>query len=48
MASRGLIGIVNGNVGVLKSVMGDMTDATNRAEAFKILPVSWSIGGTLG
>jgi len=34
--------------GVMKSVMGELTDSSNRAEGFALLPVVWSAGGTLG
>lgn len=45
--SRCLTGLLNGNVGVLKSAMGDLTDATNRAEGFALMPVTWAIGCTV-
>lgn len=32
----------------MKSVMGELTDPSNRAEGFALLPVVWSAGGTLG
>jgi len=32
----------------MKSVMGELTDSSNRAEGFALLPVVWSAGGTLG
>lgn len=46
--SRCLCGLLNGNIGVMKSVMGELTDPSNRAEGFALLPVVWSAGGTLG
>ncbi|KAL0573238.1 hypothetical protein V5O48_008726 [Marasmius crinis-equi] len=46
--SRCLTGLLNGNVGVMKSTMGDLTDQSNRAEGFSLMPVVWSIGATLG
>ncbi|KAF7326008.1 SEC23 SEC24 family protein [Mycena kentingensis (nom. inval.)] len=46
--SRCLCGFVNGNVGVLKSALGDMTDRTNRAEALVSLPIVWAIGASVG
>ncbi|KAG6829997.1 hypothetical protein H0H92_002688 [Tricholoma furcatifolium] len=33
---------------VMKSVMGDLTDSTNRAEGFSLMPVVWATGATLG
>ncbi|KAF5383858.1 hypothetical protein D9615_003796 [Tricholomella constricta] len=41
-------GAFNGNIGVTKSVMAEITDPTNVAQAFSFLPVAWSIGSTLG
>ncbi|KAG5643880.1 hypothetical protein DXG03_009510 [Asterophora parasitica] len=46
--SRCAQGAFNGNIGVTKSVMAEITDATNAAQAFSFLPVAWSIGSTLG
>lgn len=46
--SRSLNGALNGNVGVLKSMVAEMTDSTNIAEAYAYMPLSWSSGGTLG
>jgi len=34
--------------GVMKSVMGELTDSTNRAEGFALMPVVWASGATLG
>lgn len=48
IASRCLTGLLNGNIGVMKSVMGDLTDSTNRAEAFGLLSLVWTIGCTAG
>jgi len=46
--SRCLCGLLNGNIGVMKSVMGELTDPTNRAEGFSLMPVVWATGATLG
>ncbi|KAF8074654.1 major facilitator superfamily domain-containing protein [Lyophyllum atratum] len=46
--SRCAQGAFNGNIGVTKSVMAEITDSTNAAQAFSFLPVAWSIGSTLG
>ncbi|KAJ6507874.1 major facilitator superfamily transporter [Mycena vitilis] len=48
VASRCLCGLLNGNVGVMKSVMGDLTDKSNRAEAFAYLPIVWAAGASIG
>ncbi|KAF7773190.1 hypothetical protein Agabi119p4_5357 [Agaricus bisporus var. burnettii] len=46
--SRCLCGLLNGNIGVMKSVMGELTDSSNRAEGFALMPVVWATGSTLG
>ncbi|KAJ7667200.1 major facilitator superfamily domain-containing protein [Mycena rosella] len=48
IASRCLCGLLNGNIGVMKSAMGDLTDRTNRAEGFAYLPIVWAIGASIG
>ena len=32
----------------MKSVMGELTDSTNRAEGFALIPVVWGFGATVG
>ncbi|KAJ7056706.1 major facilitator superfamily domain-containing protein [Mycena amicta] len=46
--SRCLCGLLNGNVGVMKSTLGDLTDRTNRAEALVFLPIVWAAGASIG
>ncbi|KAF8840909.1 MFS general substrate transporter [Paxillus ammoniavirescens] len=46
--SRCVTGALNGNIGVTKSMMGELTDATNRAQGFALLPMVWCIGVMLG
>ncbi|PSR72937.1 hypothetical protein PHLCEN_2v11174 [Hermanssonia centrifuga] len=46
--SRSLNGALNGNIGVLKSMIAEITDSTNLAQAYAYLPIAWSTGGTLG
>ncbi|KAI0351304.1 MFS general substrate transporter [Trametes cingulata] len=46
--SRSLVGLLNGNTGVTKSMMGEITDETNIAQAFAWMPVAWSVGSTIG
>ncbi|TFK35576.1 major facilitator superfamily transporter [Crucibulum laeve] len=48
VVSRCLCGLLNGNIGVMKSVMGELTDSTNRAEGFSLMPVTWAAGATIG
>ncbi|KAF5379724.1 hypothetical protein D9615_005691 [Tricholomella constricta] len=46
--SRSLNGALNGNIGVIKSMMVELTDSTNIAQAYAYMPIAWSTGGTLG
>ncbi|KAJ7039673.1 member of major facilitator superfamily multidrug-resistance, DHA1 sub-family [Mycena alexandri] len=46
--SRCLNGALNGNIGVLKSIIAEMTDSTNIAQAYAVMPISWSTGVILG
>ncbi|KAG1876636.1 MFS multidrug-resistance DHA1 sub-family [Suillus subalutaceus] len=46
--SRCLVGALNGNIGVIKSVTAEMTDSTNMARAWAFVPLAWSSGATLG
>jgi len=46
--SRALNGALNGNIGVIKSMMVEITDSTNLAQAYAYMPIAWSSGGTLG
>ncbi|KAJ3307522.1 hypothetical protein HDU76_004596 [Blyttiomyces sp. JEL0837] len=44
VTARGLCGFLNGNVGVAKSVMGEITDSTNQAAGFSLFGLMWAIG----
>ncbi|PWZ01190.1 MFS general substrate transporter [Testicularia cyperi] len=46
--ARALCGVLNANVAVVKSMMGEMTDVTNQAVAFAYLPMTWTIGCFIG
>ena len=48
VVSRCIEGALNGNVGVAKSVMAEITDSTNMAQGFALLPAIWSVGSTIG
>ncbi|EAU85270.2 major facilitator superfamily transporter [Coprinopsis cinerea okayama7 len=48
VVSRCLTGLLNGNIGVLKSAMGELTDSSNRADAFALMPVAWGVGASVG
>ncbi|KAI9272620.1 major facilitator superfamily domain-containing protein [Phascolomyces articulosus] len=44
MGSRAFCGLVNGNAGVARSMLTEITDATNRATAFSLFGFCWGIG----
>ncbi|OZJ06400.1 hypothetical protein BZG36_00665 [Bifiguratus adelaidae] len=48
VAARMLCGILNGNVGVAKSVLGEITDHTNQARAFSVFGLCWGVGMVAG
>ncbi|KAK0204477.1 major facilitator superfamily multidrug-resistance, DHA1 sub-family [Desarmillaria ectypa] len=41
-------GVFNGNIGVSKTVLAELTDSTNIGEAFALMPLVWGLGVTLG
>ena len=40
-------GFLNGNIGVVKSAIGEITDETNMAKAFGLTPIIWAAGLTI-
>ncbi|KAJ4474967.1 major facilitator superfamily multidrug-resistance, DHA1 sub-family [Lentinula aciculospora] len=46
--SRAAMGVFNGNIGVSKTIMAEVTDETNRADAFTLMPIVWTTGSTVG
>ncbi|KAH7915290.1 major facilitator superfamily domain-containing protein [Hygrophoropsis aurantiaca] len=46
--SRCICGMLNGNIGVMKSMMGELTDSTNMARGFSFMPIVWCVGATIG
>ena len=45
---RFIAGILNGNIGVVKTFIGLITDETNEAQAFGVLALCWGGGGIIG
>ncbi|KAF8634143.1 hypothetical protein AX15_001048 [Amanita polypyramis BW_CC] len=45
---RFLQGIFNGNIGISKSIIGELTDSTNMADAFAGTSMMWSVGVMFG
>ncbi|KAG1822959.1 major facilitator superfamily domain-containing protein [Suillus subaureus] len=46
--SRCMCGFLNGNAVVMKTMMGELTDSTNMAQGFALIPIVWCVGGFLG
>ncbi|QRV90476.1 major facilitator superfamily transporter [Ceratobasidium sp. AG-Ba] len=46
--TRALAGALNGNAGVVKSMITELTDETNQAQCFAYLPLTSSFGFTFG
>ncbi|KAI8617269.1 major facilitator superfamily domain-containing protein [Chytriomyces sp. MP71] len=46
--SRMLCGVLNGNVGVAKCVIGEVTDETNQGLGFSLIGIMWSLGTIFG
>ncbi|RHZ81069.1 hypothetical protein Glove_124g17 [Diversispora epigaea] len=46
--TRSSCGILNGNIGVAKSMLGEITDKTNQAKAFSIFGFCWGFGTIIG
>ncbi|KAI9769000.1 MAG: hypothetical protein M1840_004596 [Geoglossum simile] len=45
---QALMGLVNGNQGVVSTCLGEITDRSNQSQAFVYLPVIYGIGGITG
>ncbi|KAF2227204.1 major facilitator superfamily domain-containing protein [Elsinoe ampelina] len=45
---QALMGLVNGNQGVISTCLGEITDRSNQSKAFTYLPVVYGIGGITG
>jgi len=48
VTTRFLSGLLNGNTGIAKTMLGEITDKTNQARAFSLFGLTWSIGGIVG
>ncbi|KAF9891339.1 hypothetical protein FE257_004194 [Aspergillus nanangensis] len=45
---QALLGVVNGNQGLVSTCLGEITDRSNQSKAFTYLPVLYGIGGITG
>lgn len=48
VASRCLYSLLNNVEATVKTSIGEITDETNRADAFAILSIPWTLGGSMG
>lgn len=48
LVSRGMAGLLNGNIGVAKTAIAEMTDDSNRPVAIAMFPAAWFVGCTFG
>ncbi|KAL9645461.1 hypothetical protein ABK040_002657 [Willaertia magna] len=48
IVARLLFGLLNGNLGVLKSYLGEITDSTNQARAFSFVSLTYALGSIIG
>ncbi|EAW08741.1 MFS transporter [Aspergillus clavatus NRRL 1] len=48
IAVQALMGVVNGNQGLVSTCLGEITDRSNQSKAFTYLPVLYGIGGITG
>eukprot|EP00741_Cyanophora_paradoxa_P022067 tig00021434_g21302.t1 len=48
MVSRSLAGALNGNLGVVKTYLGEITDKTNQARAFSLISLNYGLGNVIG
>lgn len=48
LAARILAGALAGNVAVMQSMIGELTDETNQARAFPLLSLCWNLGCIIG
>ncbi|CAD6888781.1 unnamed protein product [Tilletia controversa] len=46
--ARCLTGLLNGNVALLRSIIGEVCDETNVAKGFVLLPLAWNAGASIG
>ncbi|KAK0551528.1 hypothetical protein OC846_003243 [Tilletia horrida] len=46
--ARCIAGALNGNIGVLKSTLAELTDESNQARAFSLIPLCYAVGSIFG
>lgn len=48
VAARSIAGLMNGNIAILKSVLAEVTDESNQARAFSLIPLCFAVGSIVG
>ena len=48
VAARSIAGLMNGNIAILKSMLAEITDETNQARAFSLIPLCFAVGSIVG
>ncbi|KAF7341669.1 Efflux pump azaL [Mycena sanguinolenta] len=48
VVTRCLTGFSNGNLGIIKTALADLTDRSNQAQAVAFLPIMWELGSAFG
>ena len=48
MVTRVIHGLVNGNIGIAKAVVGEITDKSNEAKGFAVISLAWGCGCLIG
>ncbi|EPQ29778.1 uncharacterized protein PFL1_02451 [Pseudozyma flocculosa PF-1] len=46
--ARSILGLMNGNIAVIKSMLAEITDDSNQARAFALLPMCFAAGSVVG
>ncbi|KIY61840.1 MFS general substrate transporter [Cylindrobasidium torrendii FP15055 ss-10] len=45
---RAMQGVFNGNLGVAKTIVAELSDSTNIGDAFAVMPLVWGLGNAVG
>jgi len=48
LLTRGINGILNGNVGIIKTYLAEITDSSNQSAAFGYYGLAWGLGSVVG
>lgn len=48
LIARCLAGALSANTAIIKSLLGEITDSSNQADAFTLVPATWALGTAVG